>query len=214
MKDKVVVVTGAAKGLGKSLALECERRGARVIGCDIDSVDITKREQIEDLLTNTVAKEGRVDYWINNAGVWHSDVRFDDLSENLMRKMFEVNAFGTVNGMQVALKQMRLQGFGTIVNIVSTAALHGRPLHSAYAASKYALKGFTDSVREELRGTNIRLVGVYPGGIKTGLFEGSKPAEYDYFMEPDDVAKKIVDNLESAVPEETQILLRPGQDLK
>ena len=105
---------------------------------------------------------------------------------------------------------MKKQGSGMIVNIVSSSALSGRPLSSAYAASKWAARGFTDSLREEVKGTPLKVVGVYPGGMKTHLFDENPPEDYKEYMEASDVAQKIVDNLDQESPQEEQIIRRPA----
>jgi short-subunit dehydrogenase len=120
----------------------------------------------------------------------------------------EVNLFGTVYGSKIALIEMRKQGFGTILNIISTSALSGRPDSSAYCASKYAADGFTESMREEVKGTNIKVLSVYPGGMKTGLFDEKKPDEYVDYMDPSFVAGEVIENLKKGTPEEELVLKR------
>jgi len=227
MKDKVVVITGASRGLGKSLAQVFASKGAKVVvsGRDRNDLllvskeisalpivcDVTKEDQVSDLAQKATQQFGRIDIWINNAGIWLPRAPVEEIDMKRAHDLLEVNLFGTVYGSRVALVQMKNQGFGTIINIVSTAALQGRPLSTLYSASKYAARGFTDSLREEVRDSGVKVVGIYPGGIKTDLFNEKKPEDFDDFMSPESVAQKIVDNLEKLEPETEMVLRRPGQ---
>ncbi len=224
---KVVVITGASRGLGRELARIAASKGAHVVvssragdelkevAREIDGVavvaDVTKESDLRALAEAAVSKFGKIDIWVNNAGIWVPYGPAEDLQMDKVRAMFEVNVFGLMEGSRVALKQMRTQGKGMIVNIVSTSALSGRPLATAYASSKYAAKGFTESLREELRGTSIKIIAVHPGGMKTQLFDEKKHPDYENFVDPAVFAEKIIDNLESLEPQEDQILRRPNQ---
>lgn len=217
MKDKVVVITGASRGLGKALAKTLTLRGATVVASDIVSVeyhaDVRCIDDLKKLADNAVKRFGRIDVWINNAGVWLPRMNAEDLDMSRVRDLFEVNVFGMMQGSRVALAEMKKKGSGMIVNIISTAALVGRPLSSAYCASKHAEKGFTDSLREELKDTDIKIIGVYPGGMKTNLFDEKRPEDFDEYIDPDEVASVIVANLGKENPEENLILKRPGQKI-
>jgi short-subunit dehydrogenase len=109
------------------------------------------------------------------------------------------------------MTEMRKQGNGIIMNIISSAALGGRPTLSGYSASKFAEDGFTKALRMELDGSGVKVVAVYPGGMRTNLFDEAKPADFNDYMDPNDVAEKIIANIELENPEEDQILKRPKQ---
>ncbi len=227
MKDKVIVITGASKGLGESLARLLAQLGAKLvisardaealkkISEDIGSVfvvaDVSDEKAVEKIAAEAISKFGRIDIWINNAGVWLPRASVEETDMKRSHDMLEVNLFGTVYGSKSALIQMKKQGYGSIVNIVSTSALTGRPLSAMYSASKHAARGFTDSLREEAKGTGISVIGIYPGGIKTHLFDEKKPEDFNDFMTPEYVAQKIIDNLLKEIPDAEQILKRPGQ---
>ena len=123
--------------------------------------------------------------------------------------MFEINVFGTIYGSREAMIQMRKQEKGLIVNILSSSALGGRPTISGYSASKFAADGFTKALRMELEGSGVRVIGIYPGGMTTNLFDEAKPADFNDYIDPQDVAEKIISNIELDNPEEEQILKRP-----
>jgi NAD(P)-dependent dehydrogenase (short-subunit alcohol dehydrogenase family) len=217
MKDKIVVITGASRGLGKALVDTLTFCGAHVVASSIDSVenkaDVRNEQDLKKLAADSVKKFGRIDIWINNAGVWLPRMPVEELDMNRVRELFDVNVFGTINGCRAALTIMKKQGNGTIVNIISTSALTARPLSAAYSASKHAEKGLSDSLREEVRPHGIRVIGVYPGGMKTALFDEKKPDDFNEYMEVEPVVRAIIDNLEKDSPQEELIIKRPGQNL-
>jgi len=231
LQDQVAVVTGGAKGLGRELARQLAAKGARVMIGDRDWValaqtasefgvvgftgDVTDEKQVEALAQEAMAKWGRIDLWINNAGVWLPPQPLEETDLAKARQLFDINVFGAVHGARAALRQMRIQERGTIVNIVSTTAFDGMRGASGaiYVASKYALRGFTNTLRDDLRDSSIKIIGVYPGGIKTELFTEAKPEKLDQFMAAGDVAEKIISNLELPEPLGQLILKRPGQTI-
>ena len=220
LKDKVVIITGGTRGLGKALALSFLKNGAKVVVCsrnerdlkDLEKeiigirADVTKEDELQKLLEFTIEKFSKLDIWINNAGIWMPHMSIEETNWKRAHDLMEVNLFGTVYGSKVALIQMKNQNFGTIVNILSTSALEGRPKASAYAASKFAAMGFTKAMRNELKETNIKIVSIYPGGMQTNLFDEKKPENYENYMNPNFVADKIIENLEKDKPEEELII--------
>jgi len=227
IKDKVVVITGASRGLGKSLAECFAREGSKVavsarskdeleklgrkINATYITADVTKEQDIINLADSVVKQFGRIDIWVNNAGTWIPPAPAEELDTKKTHEMIEVNLFGTIYGSKAALTQMRKQDSGTIVNIISTSALEGRPNSSGYCASKFAADGFCKSMRRETESSNINVINIYPGGIKTHLFDEYKAARYSDYMEPETVAEKIIDNLKQEKPEEDLIIRRPSQ---
>ncbi len=219
LQDKIVVITGGTKGLGRSLAETLKQKQAHVIICsskeydeqgfDFIKADVSNEEEIRSLVKRVVDQFGRIDIWINNAGIWVPHCPIEKLDINRVREMNEVNIIGTIIGSKHALVQMRKQGVGMIVNILSTSALEGRAGSSGYCASKYGATGFTKSLRKETEGSDIKIISIYPGGMKTHFFDEKKPENYDSYMEPSYVAEKIITNLENGQPEEEIIIKRP-----
>lgn len=225
LKDKVVVVTGASKGLGKALAERLAKEGCKVVvsarsedklnevASNIHgypfAADVKNEGQMIALADAAANKFGRIDVWVNNAGIRIPHSKLEEVDWARAHDMLEVNYFGTAYGTKAALKYMKGQKSGIIINILSTSALEGRPLASAYAASKYAAKGFSDSIRNEVKEDGITVVGVYPGGMKTNFFDEDVPDNYDKFMEPSTVADKITENLRLDKPESEQVIRRP-----
>lgn len=222
LKDKIVIITGGTKGLGKALALSFLKNDAKVVVCSRDEAefsnlengilgikaDVTKEEEMKNLGEKVIEKFGKLDIWINNAGIWLPHMPIEETDWQRAHGLLEVNLFGTVYGAKVALAQMRKQNSGLIMNILSTSALDGKINETAYCASKFAAMGFTKSLMKEVDGKNIKVLSVYPGGMQTNLFDEKKPEKYTEFMDPNDVAEKIVENLKKEDPEEELIIKR------
>lgn len=216
---KVVVVTGASSGNGKAMALLLADRGARLVlaarraelleatALEAESLggeafavscDVTVREQVEAVAGAALERFGRIDAWINNAGVIAWSL-FEDTTEEEFRRTLEVNLMGAVYGSWAALPAMRRQGSGVIVNIASTAALVALPVGSAYSSSKAALFAFGDSLRRELKGSGIRVCQVLPVGVNTAGFfhqrtRGFRLSRRIAFLlqDPETVARAVV----------------------
>lgn len=223
LKKKVVVITGGTKGFGRALAELFLKEKAKVVICshnkeDVEKVaeeigvigvyaDVTKEEELTNLAKETIEKFGHIDIWVNNAGIWMTGLAEEhDMTE--VERMFEINVIGAINGSRVALRVMKEANFGTIINILSRAALDGRPGISLYAASKWALNGFTKSIREEVKDTNISVLSVFPGGMKTGIFGKDQPSNWSDFMDVTKAGAKVIENLKLEQPVEEIVLRR------
>ncbi len=224
LDGKIAVITGASRGLGKCLAEVLTQRGAKVVvsarsGAELEQVaeatgamaipcDVTHEDEVNTLVRETVTRFGRLDIFVNNAGVWTPRRMVEETPIAEIRRMFEVNVFGLIFGSRAAYQQMMKQGTGTIVNIISTSALVARPGSSGYSASKHAAAGFTKALTAEAAEKGVQVFAIYPGGIKTHLFDAEKPADYDDYMDPSDIAEKIVTHLERNEHEPELILRR------
>jgi len=222
MDKQTVVITGGTKGLGRALAEQFVAKECRVIICarekdEVETVakeigatpfvaDVTKEADMKALADFAIASFGRIDIWINNAGVWMPHVPVEQLDIERVKKLFEVNVFGVMSGSKYALAQMRKQEKGTIINIISISGLVGHPLSSGYAASKWAVRGFAESLRAECKESAIKVISVYPSYMKTDLFNEQKPEDLENYMPPESVAQKILENLEQENPREELII--------
>ncbi len=218
LEGATCVLTGGARGLGAGLARELVSRGGRVLISDIDCTElqdlgieldsptmhcnVTDREQVEALGRAAMEEWGTIDLWINNAGIWLANASVEDTDFNQAQRLLDVNYFGMAYGMAEAVKHMRGKNSGVILNTLSVRSLKARALGGPYAASKFAAEGFTQAVREELRDTGIKVVGLYPYRMKTELFKGVTYKDYDSYMDPAEVAKIILDNIEEPEPAE------------
>jgi NAD(P)-dependent dehydrogenase (short-subunit alcohol dehydrogenase family) len=223
-KNKVIVITGASSGLGKALARSLRKSGCRVIASsnnkaelknvarelDIFSfaADVAKERDVADLASFALKKFGRIDIWVNNAGITTLNSTLEKVDVKEAHQVMDVNFFGTVYGTLSALKVMKGQRSGTIVNIISVRAFEKDVRLGIYSASKWAVRGFTEGLMRfvpKLKG--ISIIAVYPGAMKTKLHGRHHPAGYKSFMEPEFVADKIVRNLGKSKPK-TEFIIR------
>ncbi len=224
-RDKVIVITGGSQGFGRALAEIFVAEGSRVVisshekeglgraagelSCDYFTADVTSVDDIRKLGDHVYKKYGTINVWINNAGIQIAPSPMEDVDIQKLHRLFDVNFFGYFYGCQTALFYMKRQGAGTIININSTAGLDGKPEISAYSSSKFAIKGLTESIRKEIKDSNIKIYGVFPGGMQTEIYKEKYPADLKEYMEVAPVAKKVVKNLKSDNPEEDLIIKRP-----
>ncbi len=224
-RDKVIVITGGSKGFGKGLARAFASKGAKVVissddtdvlletarELHIDSFpsDVTSFDEVKALADHVIEKFDRIDIWINNAGIQIAPSGVEDVDLQKLHRLFDINFFGYFYGCRAALPIMRKQRKGVVVNINSTAGLDGKPELSAYVSSKFAIKGLTQSLREELRGIDIQVYGVHPGGMQTEIYKELYPADFDQYMSVDYAIEKVMDNFAAAQPELDLIIRRP-----
>jgi len=223
LKDKVAVITGGSKGLGRALAEALIKEGVKVAICATNEEEVSKVAQeigtlgivadvrnesdMQKLMDKTIEKYGALDIWINNAGVWMQGAP-ENVDMEEVKIMFDINVIGSILGSRVALKEMKKKNSGVIINIISKVGLYTRPNLSMYVATKWALTGFTKTIREENNNTGIFIYGIYPGGIKTSMYTKEKPETFDSYMEPRVVADKVISNLKRENPELDLMILR------
>jgi len=192
---RVAALTGAASGIGRALAHELAYLGYALALADQDEaglaetvhqvsgrtkvssyvVDVADKAQVDDFAERVLAEYGRVDVVINNAGVGLAGA-VEEVTVEEIEWLMDVNFWGTVYGVKAFLPALKRSGNGTIVNISSVYGLFGPPGQAAYAASKFAVRGFSESLRGELRGSGVHVVTVHPGGIKTNIVRNSRIA--------------------------------------
>lgn len=184
---KVIVITGASSGIGAELALKaaangyfiaiCARRKEKLESvqqsieqnggkCFMMQADISIKEQAEQFIHNVISHYGRIDILVNNAGRGNL-ASVEDTTEEQLLSIFGVNVFSLWYITAPALIQMKLQGYGHIINIASVAGTMGFPFNSAYVAAKHAVMGFTASLRAELADSHISATAICPDGVIT-----------------------------------------------
>ena len=213
MTMKNVVITGAGSGLGASLARKYSEMGYHVtlIGrtkeklertakllkgsYSIYELDVSKYDDVKKVFHSIIEEVGGVDILINNAGVGAFDLA-ENISEHNVHQMIDINLKGTIFCTQAVLPHMKERNEGIISNIISTAGVEGKVTESVYCASKFGVRGFTDSLYLELKDTPIRVFAAYMGGMKTDFWDGIyKEEEMTHLMDPDDVADIIINNM-------------------
>ena len=225
LKDKVTVITGGSKGFGKALAQAFIKEGAivtitgnneqelsataEVVGAEYLVADAKSYDNTVTVSESVIAKYGHIDIWINNAGIQIAPSNVEDVKVDRLHELIEVNYFGYFYGSKVALASMKKTGEGLIININSTAGLSGKPGLSAYVSSKFAIKGLSESIREEIKGTDIKLYQIFPGGMKTDIYREKVPEDIDQYMNVSYAIEKVIDNLKLENPEIDLVIKRP-----
>jgi NADP-dependent 3-hydroxy acid dehydrogenase YdfG len=192
ISGRTVVITGAASGIGRALAQRLSSHGCPVAIADVDERGLKETEATLGGSTLTTVLDVRdadaqnafaeeVRDWapaplgavFNNAGVAVSSKVLDSVPED-DNWLWDINFHGVVNGTRAFLPILTAQDSGAIVNTSSVFGLVGMPNQSAYCAAKFAVRGFTDSLRQELRGTGVRAINVHPGGINTNIVRNAR----------------------------------------
>ncbi len=196
LQDKVVVITGAGSGIGRELARQAAQQGAllaisdwnaeglaetvdivKELGAQVrsDVIDVSDRAAMAQWAVDVVGQLGRVNLLVNNAGVSMTG-DFETMSYEEFDWIVGVNLNGVVNGTKEFLPHLIASGDGAVVNLSSLFGLVSMPGQSAYNATKYAVRGFTEALREEMliSGHPVTVTSVHPGGIKTGIVSNGR----------------------------------------
>lgn len=181
--SKVVLITGASSGIGKSIAEYLHHKGMKVYGTSrkthisdnglirMLTLDVTDVESINKAITTIISKEGKIDILVNNAGMGITGPIEDTPTEE-MRAVFDTNFFGAIDVMKAVLPQMRSQRKGLIINVTSIAGYMGLPFRGMYSATKGALELVTEAVRMEIKSFGIEVTNVAPGDFATNIAAG------------------------------------------
>jgi 3-oxoacyl-[acyl-carrier protein] reductase len=210
---KVAIVTGASRGIGRAISIALAKEGATVVlaarsiqkleqtarqvtkeggKAQIVVTELTDEESIKNLVRATKEKFGRLDILVNNAGVTHS-AKLDQTKTKDWDYCMQVNARAPFILCREALPLLRKAKAGYIINIASVVGVKGYPLQSAYTASKHAIRGMTISLAEELKGSNIRVHLICPGGVDTELVQKVRPdINKDELIKPEEIAELVV----------------------
>ncbi|MBK9356402.1 MAG: SDR family oxidoreductase [Bacteroidales bacterium] len=200
---QTILITGASSGIGKATALLFAKKGWNVAatmrdplkekeltgipGIKLYPLDVTSPDSVNLAFERIITDYGKIDVLVNNAG-FGADGVFEAMDDDFIRKQFETNVFGLMRMTREALKHMRPNKTGTIVQVASVGGRVAFPLFSIYHASKWAVEGFSESLQFEAEQFNIRIKIIEPGAIKTEFYGRSrafvKPettSEYDSF---------------------------------
>jgi len=222
--QQVMVITGASSGIGLAIAELAAQRGAKlVLACRSEltmpdvieriapdgqaifiQCDVSSREQVERVAEAAIKQFGRIDTWVNNAGVSIYG-KLEEVSETDSRRLFDTNFWGVVNGSLVALRYLKSQG-GALINVGSEVSDAVVPLQGMYSASKHAVKGFTDALRievDELDKATVSITLIQPTAVDTPFpqharnYMDKEPKLPTPQIDPKQVAEAIVSAAES-----------------
>lgn len=221
IKKKFIGITGAANGIGREIAKQYVAKGWTVVGVDIDhdglstlegesnglfhsvTCDLSLPQQLDHMLSEIHENFGIPAIWFNNAGI--APIKFmHDISDEELDKTMQINFFALVKCVRYWLKKMDKVGTGCIVNIGSVAGHLSSPGLSAYAASKFALKGFTESLQSELEilKSPVKVVLVSPGFVNTDILQANNvsgfPKAFLFLTtQVEDCVRQMIDGIEA-----------------
>lgn len=221
LHQKVAIVTGASSGIGRATALALAREGARValaartepalrevaeeiraLGAEalIVPADVTHREDVERLASETLSRWQRVDILVANAGAYvRSPV--SELTVAELERSMDVNFYGAVHAVLAVQRHMMDRGCGHIVLVSSLDGKKGLPCDAPYVAAKFALAGYGEVLRQELRGHGIHVTTVFPGRVDTPLIDSLEVPQVSAKIPPRTVARAIVRAIHNKKPE-------------
>jgi NAD(P)-dependent dehydrogenase (short-subunit alcohol dehydrogenase family) len=230
LNDKVAVVTGAASGIGRALAVGLAGEGCALAIADINEeglnetarmvseqgrevmsriVDVSRRDEVHAFADAVVERFGRVDVVINNAGVTvieiFKDFTYDDFEWNM-----GINFWGVVYGSKAFLPHLMKQPEGHLVNVSSAFGLIGFPSETAYCASKFGVRGFSEALARELERTSVAVSCVYPGGVKTNVVRNSRYHQDWMGRKDKDLAAKEFERMAKTTPEQAARVIIDG----
>jgi NADP-dependent 3-hydroxy acid dehydrogenase YdfG len=221
LSDKIAIVTGSSSGIGRVTALALARAGAhvalgarhkaaledvaqaiRVLGREalVVPTDVTQQEQAERLVAEALARWGHVDIFVANAGQYVR-CRVPELTIAHLERAMAVNFYGALYGVLAVLPHMLACKSGHVVLVSSIDGKKGLPIDTPYVATKFALTGVGEVMRQELRGTGVHVTTVFPGRIDTPLLDGMRVPWISPKYSPEMVARAIVRGIRRRQPE-------------
>jgi NAD(P)-dependent dehydrogenase (short-subunit alcohol dehydrogenase family) len=229
LNEKVVVITGAGSGIGRALAVEAGKRGAFLALSDWNEagvketeklagakrslsrkVDVRSETEVSDFASEVERELGGAHVVVNNAGVTVSDF-VGAMKRTDFEWLMDINFWGVVRGTEAFLPQLKAKDDAHVVNISSVFGLIGVPSQSAYNASKFAVRGYTESLRQELEGTNVHVTCVHPGGVKTNIVRnGRNRTNTDGRAVEGDKMARDFDKVARTTPEEAANIIWAG----
>ncbi|MCX2494453.1 SDR family oxidoreductase [Pedobacter sp. PF22-3] len=196
IKGKVVAITGASSGMGKSIAIALANQGAKVVlgarrterlqqlaeeinhnggEASFSTIDVTNKADLAQLVTTALQQYGKLDVMVNNAGISQLS-RIDELDIEGWEQMIDINLKGVLYGMAAAIPVFKRQQAGHIINIISTAGLKITPMMGVYAGTKNAIRTISEAFRQESDG-KVRITGISPGYVNTDFANQIKNEE-------------------------------------
>lgn len=215
LKNKIAIITGASDGLGKEIVLRLGERGVNLaliarrkdkleeikkqitgVRVEVYPCDVKDLTQIKSSVKKIIDDFKNIDILLNVAGIWQKKMPVEEIDEQVINDVIATNLTGLIHMTKLVIPVLKKQAEGAIINISSMTGVKFPPGQSVYAATKWGVRGFTEVIREDLRGTSVKVSGIYQAGVKTDMFfkTGEKFTEgvYEKFMDPKDLANIIV----------------------
>lgn len=215
LKNKTAIITGASDGLGKQVALKLSEAGVNLaliarrkekleevkkqvkgIKVEVYPCDVKDLSQIKSVVKSITEDFRNVDILLNIAGIWQKKMPVEEVNEQVVDDVIGTNLRGLIHMTRLMLPTLKKQPEAAIINISSMTGVKYPPGQSVYAASKWGVRGFTEVIREDLRGTSVKISGIYQAGVKTDMFfktgETFAPGVFEKFMRPEDLADIII----------------------
>lgn len=232
LDGKVVTITGAGSGIGRELAYQLATKGAVLVLNDFNAAsleetakviknngnkvsthvfDVSNRENMYAFAKNAIAEHGQVDIVINNAGLAINPTTVMDLTDEMIEHVLNVNLWGVIHGTKAFLPHLLKRPRACVVNISSVFGMIGIMGQAPYCMSKFAVRGFSESLRMELLDSNVNILQVHPGGIDTNIVRN---ARFSSPQERDASAKRFAAYTKTSAAEAAQKIIRGIQKEK
>lgn len=215
LKDKVAVVTGASDGIGKQIALKLAKEGVNLAlvarteeklkevkkeaenmgspKVEVYSCDLRDKTQIKNSVNKIAVDFKGVDILLNVAGIWQKMDLLEDVDESAISNVIEVDLIGLICMTKFAMKFLKESSEAVIINVSSKSGITAQPGQSVYTAAKWGVAGFTEVLKQDLKGTTVRVAGVYQAGTDTEMFRKTgEHFEQGKFTRPEDLADVVV----------------------
>jgi len=215
LKNRTAIVTGASDGLGKEVALKLGKEGVNLaliarrkekleevkkqikgVKVELYPCDVKNPSKLKETVKKIIDDFKTVNILLNIAGIWQKKMPVEEIDEEVINDVITTNLTGLIHITKLVIPLLKKQPEAAIINISSMTGVKFPPGQSVYAATKWGVRGFTEVIREDLRGTSVKVSGIYQAGVKTNMFfkTGEKFTEgvYEKFMEPKDLAGIII----------------------
>lgn len=226
ISEKVIAITGAGSGIGLALTRLCLSKGARVAASDVNpeslgalnagdqlmvsTLDVRDRAAVGRWAQDIAARFGACDVIVNNAGVSLSS-RVQTMQREDFEWIMDINFWGVVNGVEAFLPLLEKSSAARIVNLSSLFGLMAVPSQAAYNASKFAVRGYSEAIRQDLRNSTVKVVTVHPGGVKTNIVRNGKHFDSLDGLETDmDTSAAMFAKIASTTPEQAAKIILNG----
>ncbi len=214
LENKVIIITGASTGVGEQIALRLatERCSLALVARNMERLekvaekakslgarevrsyccDIANTSILSKTIDKIVADFGGIDVLINNAGIWQKLMQLDEMSGEVVDNVLNINLSALIHTTRLTLPHLRQREKSAIINIVSKSGVLAQGGQSVYTASKYGVRGFTEVLKADLKGTNVKVTGIYQSGTNTDFFvKENENFDTNNFTEPEDLADVV-----------------------